>query len=173
MPRYDGHLANGHKEKVQSEKRKKCLEMREAGYSYEEIAEAMGWKGRSTARKFVQRALKATYQEPADAVRQMELRRLDRLARGIWQQALGTPATEDKEAEPPSLFAMDRLMKLMDRRARLLGLDAPIKVKTDQNIQGSISGIARVIVVEDDGRATREPLANGLPTYQIPAGSSD
>ncbi len=158
MPRYDGHLANGHKEIERSEKRKKCLEMREAGYSYEEIAEAMGWKGKSTARKFVQRALKATYQEPADAVRQLELRRLDRLAKGIWQQATGKPAIGDTPAEPPSLFAIDRLMKLMDRRARLLGLDAPIK--TDSKV--AVESLSPMFNIVDNAR-NGTPHTNGEP----------
>ncbi len=167
MPRI-GNLADGSKEQEQAEKRRKCLAMREIGYTYEEISQAMGWKHPSTAIRFVKRALKATYQEPADEVRKFELKRLDRLTRAIWFKAVGK-TNMDGTTEPPDLHALDRLLKLMNRRAALLGLDAPIK--TDQKIEGTVSGLARVIVVEDDGRPTREPLANGLPTHSIAAGS--
>ncbi len=154
----NGHFTDGYKEARQAEKRRRCLELREAGYSYEEIAQEMGWSHRSPAQRYVQRALKATYQEPADAVRQLELRRLDRLAKGIWQQATGKPASGETPAEPPSLFAIDRLMKLMDRRARLLGLDAPIK--TDSKV--AVESLSPMFNIVDNAR-NGTPHTNGEP----------
>jgi hypothetical protein len=62
--------------------------------------------------KHTQAALQQALQEPAQEVRQIELARLDRLHMAHWPQALGGSAD-----------ATDRVLKIMDRRARLLGLD--------------------------------------------------
>lgn len=122
-------VRDGARKAEQAEKRRKALALREANLSYEEIAQAMGWSHRSVARRFVERALKATYQEPADEVRRLELRRLDRLARDWWPLALARKDAKTGEAIPPDPDALDRMMKLMDRRAKLLGLDAPVQIE--------------------------------------------
>src|SRR5262249_27674484 len=66
------------------------------------------------AHRLVARALEITYQEPADELRKLELERLDTLSRALWPTAT---------TDPPNLKAIDRLLKIMDRRAKLLGLD--------------------------------------------------
>jgi hypothetical protein len=99
------------------EKRRKALRLRKAGMGYESIASKVGYSNAGAAYKAVQAALKATIQEPADDVRTLEIERLDRLMLALWKLAL--------EGESD---AIDRVLKIMDRRAKLLGLDAPTKV---------------------------------------------
>jgi hypothetical protein len=82
---------------------------------YAEIAKQLGLSSPGNAYRIVKNALKATYREPADDVRKLELERLDRLTMALWKRA------QSGEAE-----AIDRVLKLMDRRAKLLGLDAPV-----------------------------------------------
>lgn len=94
------------------EKERKALELRRAGITYDVIAERTGYSDRSAARKAVQRALKRTLAGPAKELRDLEADRLDRLQAGLWA-----------EAAKGHLGSVDRILKIMDRRARLLGLD--------------------------------------------------
>jgi transposase-like protein len=107
---------SGDEQVARAELRRQAIELRRSGAGYEDIARHLGMSGPGQAYKVVQEALKATYREPADEVRKLELDRLDRLTLALWQRAKGG------ESE-----AIDRVLKLMDRRARLLGLDAPQK----------------------------------------------
>lgn len=89
-----------------------ALELRRAGASYQTIADELELSHRSDARKLVQRALGRVHQEPANEIRQLEAERLDRLQLGVWQKAIRG-----------DLGAFDRVLRVMERRARLLGLD--------------------------------------------------
>lgn len=94
----------------------KALELRKAGVSYQRIADTLGYKSASGAHKAVQTALKKTLQEPADDLRKLELERLDSAAAAIY------PSVKQGQ-----YGAIDRWIKIMERRAKLLGLDAPTK----------------------------------------------
>jgi hypothetical protein len=61
--------------------------------------------------------------EQADQVVALELERLDTMIRVLWPKVLG--GTIDGKKIAPDLPAMDRVLRLMDRRARYLGLDQP------------------------------------------------
>ena len=61
------------------------------------------------------KVLAETAQEAADEVRALELARLDALLAALWPQQ-GEPAV------------VDRVLRIMERRAKLLGLDAPTRV---------------------------------------------
>lgn len=93
-----------------------AVELRLGGYSYERIAEAQG-VSKSTAHRRVQAAMAATLQEPADELRRMELERLDRLFGVMYERAM----TNGKDAAR----AAEMALKTMERRAKMLGLDAP------------------------------------------------
>jgi len=117
----------------------KATELRSRGYSYQQIADTLGMHDRSAARKAVERALFATVAEPAEELRRLELLRLDTMAVAAWQ-VLGAehPVVSDGKimvlnGEPlrdpqPVLAAIDRLLRISERRCRLLGLDAPVQV---------------------------------------------
>ncbi|MHB8867449.1 MAG: hypothetical protein ACYC6T_08080 [Thermoleophilia bacterium] len=92
-----------------------ALELRLGGATYEQIAPRLGYKNRSGAMRAVKRALdKLISPEDVESLRQLELERLDRLLLGIWSSAVrGNPA------------AIDRVLKILERRARILGIDAP------------------------------------------------
>lgn len=142
-----------------------AAEMRAAGHTYPQIADTLGFADKSHARKAVEKVLKETVQEPADAVRKIELERLDTL----WRAAMGvlerdhltvshgkiirrqvrvdladdgteTPVYEDVLDDGPLLNAVDRLLRIQERRARLLGLDSPSRVSVDAEHLGSEIG---------------------------------
>ena len=56
----------------------------------------------------------ATLAEPTDALRTLELERLDALQLAIWDQAIQGHVAN-----------IDRVLSIMKRRSALLGLDAP------------------------------------------------
>jgi hypothetical protein len=92
-----------------------------------------------------------TLKQPTDELREIELDRLDRLQRGIWERA--------KDGD---IRAIDAVLRIIDRRARLLGLDAPQKIQAEvvnydgaTNLDAQIERIIRVVEQVDLG----EPLS--------------
>lgn len=104
-----------------NERARQALELRKAGVHYVDIARQLGYASHVGALNAVQRALKMTLQEPADDVRQLELERLDTMWAKTWEWV--------QNNDPR---AIDRALRLMERRSRYLGLDAPKQV--DLNI---------------------------------------
>jgi hypothetical protein len=105
------------------DKQLQALKLRQAGISYEEIARRVGYRSASGAYQAVKSAMKKTLREPADEIRQIELSRLDTALFAIWS-----------DVKRGNLFAIDRFLKLSERRSRLLGLDAKREVSIDGNI---------------------------------------
>ena len=103
-----------------AERRIQALELRKAGATYEQIGKQLGVT-KQAAYKHVKKALDAmndTIREQADDVRNIEVERLDKLWFVMYKQALSG-----------NQGAVDRCLKIMDRRAKLLGLDAPEKTE--------------------------------------------
>jgi hypothetical protein len=112
-----------------------ALELRKNGRDYRYIATSLEYAGPSGAYKAVMTALTETLREPADDVRKLELDRLDALLEAIWPLALS-----------PDLKAQEQVLRLMDRRAKYLGLDAPVKV----DIEGDIRLLAAQLGIDPD-----------------------
>lgn len=117
MP-HPSHITANHKGIAATERQRQALELRKAGVGFQAIADRLGYSDHSGAYRAVKSALKKTLQEPADEVRALELERLDKLLLGLWPRAT---SGNDR--------AIDRVLKIMQRRANLLGLDAPQKVE--------------------------------------------
>lgn len=97
----------------------KALELRRMGKGYSEIAAALGI-GRSQAHRLVQSGLAdavAQVSAEADELRAEEVSRLDAMLSGLWP-----------DARRGQHAAVDRVLRIMERRAKMLGLDAPTKV---------------------------------------------
>ena len=102
-----------------TERRREALDLRRSGLSFEQIGERLGIT-RQAAYKHVSKALDKLAEESsdsADKLRALELERLDKLLLGCYADA----ATGD-------LRAVDRALRIIERRAKLLGLDAPSKI---------------------------------------------
>lgn len=98
------------------EKAARVINMRKAGIPWEVIAQRVGFKDKSGAYRCYERAIKELVQEPAEDLRQLELSRLDDLHVALWKAA-----TEGNHG------AIDKILRIMERRARLTGLDAPVR----------------------------------------------
>jgi hypothetical protein len=101
-----------------AERRSVALELRKAGATYAAIGKTLGCteqRAHGIITGELQR-LNAQRCEAAAEVTRLEVERLDALLLGIWQQA--------KAGDGP---AIDRVLAIMARRAKLLGLDMPDK----------------------------------------------
>jgi len=95
-----------------------ALELRRKGCSYPKIADALG-VSLSTAYRYVNNALERLANErkiEGEKVLDLEIARLDRMCEAIMDKV-----------DDGSLDHIDTMLKLMDRRAKLLGLNAPSK----------------------------------------------
>ena len=109
----------------QIDKEKQVLELKRSGATWDAIAEVVGYANGSGAFKAYQRAMTRTLQQPADELRDAEIDRLDRLQRAYWFEAIGS------KDQPPVHKSAEIVLKIIDRRAKLLGLDAPTKIQAE------------------------------------------
>jgi len=99
--------------------------LREEGHSYREISEQMAKRGvqltPESCRKIVVQTLEnmaINLSETAEQVRQLEMNRLDSML------TIATKAAKSRGKMFNRLAAMDRVIKIGERKAKLLGLDA-------------------------------------------------
>jgi len=98
-----------------------AIKLRMAGATLDDIARQLDFKSAAGAYKSVMRELKATAQdmgEGIEAVRQLELKRLDQMQFPLWPAVLAG----DVQATTTAL-------RIQERRASLLGLDAPKQIE--------------------------------------------
>lgn len=103
-----------------AEKRRYSLELRYAGASYREIAQLVGYAGPGSAYKAVMAGLNALTREPAEAVRQIAVERLDAiLAGGLY-----------RKAKAGDVRAIDRVLKVMREQRRYIpGVEVPVSAE--------------------------------------------
>lgn len=98
-----------------AERRAKAIQLRLSGVDWQTIANRLGYSDKAAACKDVTRALEANQaaaRKAGEDLRIVELARLDRLQSALWAQALHGDHK-----------IVDTLLRLMQRRARLTGLD--------------------------------------------------
>jgi hypothetical protein len=117
------------------------VELRRTGETWDRIARAIGYANAAGAYKAYKRAVVRTLQQPTDELREMELDRIDRLQRAYWKDAIDG---NHKSAE--------FVLKLIGKRAELLGLDAPQRIQAEVitydgggDIEGDIERIIKLL----------------------------
>jgi hypothetical protein len=103
----------------QQERATQALNLRREGASYNEIGKAMG-VSRERAFAIVKGELEklaATVNEASEDVRRIELERLDAMQRKAFAKAV-----------EGDTGAVDAVLRIMDRRAKLLGLNTPSEI---------------------------------------------
>lgn len=101
------------------DKEVQIVELRKEGYVWREIATLVGMSTAGVYKAY-NRAMVRTLRPATEELREMELERLDALQLTYWQ-----PAVQG------NLRAADFILKVIDKRAKLLGLDAPVKVQAE------------------------------------------
>lgn len=141
------------------------VELRRTGETWDRIARVVGYANAAGAYKAYKRALLRTLQQPTEEMRDLELDRLDRLQRAYWKRAV--------EGETR---AADFILRVIDRRAKILGLDAPQKIQAQvvtydgsSDIDSDIERIIRLLDQVDPSRPLS--LESGVsPEGTTPAG---
>ena len=130
----------------------RVYELRIQGNTFEQIASEVGYSGPSGAWQAHQRIKSEWIFESIEEARQLELMRLDELQVAVWDRAING-----------DLPAAHCVLKIMDRRAKLLGLDKPEKVevnKWDINAEDLDAEVERIVNIinerEDQFMARRE-----------------
>ena len=98
-----------------ADRQRKAVELRQQGHTFDAIAEQLGYANEAGARKAVYTALdafRAEARETVEQARQIELERLDAMHYRLWPRRR-------------IVVVVNTLLKIMARRARLLGLDVP------------------------------------------------
>lgn len=101
----------------------KAVALRMEGRTFPDIAKELGYNSRQAAHDAVMRSLRETLREPAEELIRLDLERLD----SLWQ-------TPYLQAQGGDVQALAACMKIMERRARLLGLDAPAKQQVEATV---------------------------------------
>ncbi|MFI2620379.1 hypothetical protein [Streptomyces sp. NPDC018584] len=118
-------------------RRTQLINLRLAGVPFDdERIRALGYATRGAATKDMIRALEQRRDEEAAAVsayRQQENERLDALLAAAWPRATSPSPVFNKDGEivgeELDMRAVDTVLRLMDRRAKLNGLDMPAKAE--------------------------------------------
>lgn len=108
-----------------AERRNRAYELRIAGLTYRQIGRELG-VSHVTAFTYVKEeldALREECRELAETYRDMELERLDHAQKAIYAGVL-----------KGDLGSIDRLLRIQERRSKLLGLDAPVKQDITQHL---------------------------------------
>ena len=119
-----------------------AAQLRIRGWNYQAIADELGYAGPSGAHAAVSRSLAESVRAPLNDARQLAAAHLDELAREAWKVIRGRwiavsggkAVVLDDEPIPdhkPIVEALRVLVAIEDRRARLLGLDAPTQTRVN------------------------------------------
>ena len=141
------------------ERRKKALDLRLAGASYRRIAQEGIYSNPGTAMREVKKALAAVTQEAASDVLKMELERLDAAMMGIWAAV-----------RSGDVFAIDRMLKIMDMRARFLGLYGAETEDNTENVKSALTDFFAEAVATADAMDAAELEAATEATNRLIAG---
>lgn len=116
---------------ITARRRVELLKLAAAGKNFQDIADELGYSSRQHASKDLCRVLELAKSEErfeADTYRELEAARLDELQAAMWEQALaGDPR------------AVDTVLRISDRRSKLLGLDMPVKAEVSGPDGGAIA----------------------------------
>lgn len=130
-----------------AERRASALKLKIAGATYDAIARTLGYAHRGNAQRDVMAALAAITKEPAEQLKQLELERCDEMLLAIWPKV--------RRAD---LAAIDRALRIMERRAKYEGLDAPtrqtITVITEDMVDAEIHRLEAEMLEREQASAT-------------------
>jgi len=131
----------------QNERRALAVQLRLAGKTYEEIAARLG-VGRSAAYRIISRELVRRAKEDGiqlEQLRALELGRLDEMQAALWPKV-----------QAGIVDAILGVLRILERRARLLGLDSPAR----HEVAGPEGGAINVASVADEREADLSCLSD-------------
>lgn len=146
----------------QARRQLEALELRRSGATYQAIADAVGYANASAAHKAVASAMRNAFLQPAKELRELEADRLDLLQTAIWPAAI-----------KGDLKAVDRAIRIVEARAKLMGLNEPIKTEHTHKIEAGqaalILGAIRGILTDLNLTPQQETLSGEVVSRHLRA----
>lgn len=131
------------------------LELRRAGWTWTRIAEQVGYADHTGAYAAYKRAIKRVMEQPVEELRTQELDRLDRLQVAAWQAAV--------KGDTKAILT---ILRIMERRAKLIGLDKPIKIEQEvttwdgnESIDRAVRELAQLLTAHNGDSGSESPMA--------------
>lgn len=115
-----------------------ALALRRQGFAFWRIGETMNIST-PYAERLVKKALREIIKPEAEALLKLELDRLDTLFQPAFQAA--TYADPETGVMVFNKEATEVCLKIMERRAKFLGLDAPVKAEVNKNLNLSKAAV--------------------------------
>jgi hypothetical protein len=161
-----------------AERDAQAAHLRSEGKSLDQIASILGYADRSGAKRAVDRAFAAVPVAAVEELRTTESAKLDRLTVEAWNvlhadhfrvgnsgKIVIDPATGKPLDDPaPRLSAIGALLKIADRRAKLLGLDAPARsaVEISMTPENALA-VMEAEIARMNAEIERAELPHGYP----------
>jgi hypothetical protein len=105
------------------DKEAECVRLRRAGLTLDEIAIRVGYSSPASVHYALKRINERISREDVEEIRNLESERLDLLQAANWDNAM--------QGDVP---AGALVLRVMERRAKLLGLDMPIRVQQEVTV---------------------------------------
>lgn len=153
---------------VKSGKDMEALRLRTTGWSMEAIADHMSFSSVNAVAQALRRAVSVMARFAGNEQRLLELQKLDEAEAEVWKvlkmvhwsyssrgDIIYGPDGEPMKDGRIILEAVDRLMRIAERRAKLMGLDAPMRAEilTIDSIDEEISRLESELAVVKNPRA--------------------
>jgi hypothetical protein len=146
-----------------AEKRKQALDLRRAGWTFEDIANEVGYANKGSAHRAVKQGIADITRESATELVELELARLDDMLAGMYEKA-----------RDGDLWAVDRVLKIMEQRAKFLNLYDRQPEDPTANVRGALldfaAGLKGLFGPDDTyGQVTDDsPSAEDVPSDSEP-----
>jgi hypothetical protein len=142
-------------------KEAEVVKLRRGGLTWDLIAERIGYAHAASAQKAFERSLARVVADDVNAIRQLESERLDLAQSAIWGKVL--------QGDNTSIVT---LVRIMERRAKLLGLDQPIRIQAEV-ISYDADDIRTRLAELIAGTYTNRPVDSAEETLAIAYGEGD
>lgn len=150
-----------------AQKRVYALELRIAGGTYREIAPLVGYASPGACHKAVMKALEGLEREPAEALRQIAVERLEGILAGKLY----------REAKKGDLKSIDRVIKVMRETRRYIpGLEVPVNAELTGAGGGAIIvelNLPDAVPVTPVPQGELGGLVLDLPSEEVPVDEDD
>jgi hypothetical protein len=160
--RQNTHGRRGHSSRTRvsaierRERDHRCVNMRRADAEWKVIADALGYSSPGHAHDSFMTFMHEYPREDAEIARDVEADRLDQLQRALWPHAID-------RYSPKQRWASERVLQLMDQRARLLGLNKPVAQRHEVTVltEDAVDNAIRALETEIEARAAEAGIVLG------------
>lgn len=110
------HTTRTHRREAIKERQRQAVELRKSGVTLQTIADRLGYSSASTAARAIRTAINNIPKQASQELIALEVERLDHLQAIAWSKL-------SPKGQGVNLDAIPHIIKIMERRAKLLGLD--------------------------------------------------